>query len=60
MRPHFRNYCFGLGNYNLQKKANPNLILELNDENLGDDEDWAEVVGGRPPWLTGSAGGANK
>ena len=30
------------------------------DEELGDGEGRAEVVGGSDPWVTGGAGGANK
>jgi len=40
------------------------LIEELLDDDdsddLGDGEDWAEMVGGRVQLVTGGAGGANK
>ena len=35
-------------------------FVDLDDDDLGDGEGWAEVVGGSDPWVTGGAGGANK
>ena len=35
-------------------------FLDLDDDEQLDGEGWAELAGGRQPWLTGGRGGTNK
>ena len=67
-----KRYCLGHGRNVRKSYSSSNLpignrrcrgfvdFLDLDEDEMLDDEGWAELAGGRQPWLTGGGGGANK
>jgi len=62
-----KRYCLGHGRNVRPHRRRGLWVTDLadfldddDDEELGDGEGWAEMAGGRQPWLTGGAGDANK